>query len=459
MTFLNSEYLLSNTTAMQLYDKIKDLPIIDAHNHADIKEIYENKNYDDIWHVECATDHYVWEVLRKRGVDEKYITGNASNYEKWMELSHIFDETVGNPVYEWVHLDLRRRFSIYDRINAETGQQIWDKTKELLAKNQMRPRNLLKAMNIHVMCTTDDPIDSLEYHQKLNDIPEMTNMIRPTFRPDKAMNIFKPDWKKYINKLAKRVNSDILSIEDLVDALQQTHDFFAEHGCHASDHGVETPYAYNTSEKTANDAFQTAIKDKKITKKQEIAFCSYILNKLAEMDMKKGWVFQLHIGAVRDVRDSISNNIGADAGGDISNHTTDIVTPLKDLLNNVDNSLEIILYCLEPHHQATLATLSRAFGEKVSLGSVWWLNDTPVGMKRQLEYICSVDVLMNFAGMVSDSRKILSYGSRTEMFRRVLADVIGKMVEQGQIPLDLAEKTVTYLSYKRQKELFNFCDI
>ncbi len=454
MPFLDNAYLLSSKTSIQLFENIKNLPIIDAHNHADIKEIYKNDNYTDIWQVECATDHYVWEVLRKRGVDEKYITGDASNYEKWMELCKVFDTIIGNPVYEWIHLDLRRILGIDEEINAKTGQLIWDLSKKVLAKDEMRPQNLIKLMNIEKMCTTDDPVDNLEYHIKLNEYSDVINIIRPTFRPDKAMNIFKYDWREYIAKLEKRVDLSFHNITDLVDALEVTHDYFAEHGCIASDHGVETPYAYNVSEEEADAVFKAGMNSEKLSQKQIIIFSSYILNKLAEMDMKKGWVFQLHIGAVRDVRNLLSDSIGADCGGDISDHIIEIVKPLTDMLNNFDDSLNIVLYCLEPHHQATLATLSRAFGQKVSLGSAWWLNDTPIGMKRQLEYIASVDILMNFAGMVSDSRKILSYGSRFEMFRRVLCDTVGNMVDRGQFSYKLAEKLVTYLAYSRPKELF-----
>jgi glucuronate isomerase len=289
-------------------------------------------------------------------------------------------------------------------------------------------------MKVEVMCSTDDPVDSLEYHRKLAEAKCPVRVL-PTFRPDKAMNIFKPDWREYIGKLEACVGGKFESILDLVAALQQRHDYFAENGCVASDHGVEVPFAFDVEDEI-------------------VLFMSYLLNEVAEMDADKGWVFQLHIGAVRDVRDTLFDEIGPDTGGDISDHMTDIVTPLRDLLNRFDDRLDIVLYNLNPIHNGTLAQLTRAFGARVNLGLAWWLNDSPIGMKRQLEYVGSVDVLMNMAGMVSDSRKVPSYASRHEMFRRVLADVVGEMVEKGQMPLPLAERLVRTLAYDRPKQLF-----
>jgi glucuronate isomerase len=438
------------------------LPIIDAHNHADAIEIAENKNYSDIWQVMAATDHYVWEVMRKRGVGEQFITGNASNKEKWMELCRIFEDLVGNPVYEWMHLDLKNRFQITDLINSKNAEMLWDKCNKKLAEENKRPQALLKEMNVESFCTTNDPTEMLEYHIKLAETYG-NNFMRPTWRPDKATNIFKPDWAQYIQKLGKRVNKKINTIDDLLQALQITHDYFAEHGCIATDHGIETPFGYNIDKEIADQVMQSKLKGEDLEETDIAAFMSFMLHQYGKMNAKKGWVMQLHIGAVRDVRDHLFDSIGPDSGGDISDHSIDIYDPLIDFLNEFDEAcdtqdekLKVVLYCLDPHHQATLATLSRAFGKNVTLGSAWWFNDTPIGMKRQLEYIMTVDVLMNFAGMVTDSRKIMSYGSRTEMFRRVLADVLGTMVEKGQIPEDLAVRAAKYVCYEGPKKFFNF---
>ncbi len=453
--FLGETYLLSTAPARDLYAAVADLPIIDAHNHADVKEIAENACYTDLWQIEAATDHYVWELLRKRGVPERLITGDASNREKWLSAARVWEELAGNPTYEWVHLDLKRLLGIDELINGENGAMIWERSAAILQRDDMRPQALLKRMKVEVMGSTDDPIDSLEHHQKLQDSP-IAGMVRPTFRPDKAMNIFKPDWRDYIHKLEKRVGESFRSISDLIQALRQAHDYFAANGCLASDHGVEIPYAHFVDEADADAVFRKALRREAIGKEEEIAYMSYVMHEMARLDSEKGWVFQLHMGAVRDIRDSLSRELGPDTGGDISNHHMPIVAPLRDLLNRFDGNLKVVLYCLDPTHQATLATLARAFGKNVSLGSAWWLNDTPVGMRTQLEYIAGVDLLMNSAGMVSDSRKLFSYGSRHEMFRRVLCDVVGNMVSLGRMPMRVAEKLVVRVAYDNPKSLFGF---
>jgi len=455
MAFLDENYLLTNNTAKKVYNQIKDLPILDAHNHADIKEIRENKNYSDIWFIEAATDHYVWELLRKRGVDEKYITGNVSNKEKWMKLSEVFEDLVANPVYEWVHLDLQRRFGIDLLINEKNAEKIWDQTKEILSQKNFKPQSLLKEMNVEVMCSTDDPIDSLEHHRALKESDCKTKIL-PTWRPDKSMRINKEDFPEYIGKVGQRVQKEILTIDDLIDALQKTHDFFEKMGAKASDHGVEIPFGYNIDHEKADQIFKKRMRGKKVNKEEEKAYMSYMLHQFGQMNVKSNWVMQIHLGAVRDIRNKLYNNIGPDSGGDISNHFISIVEPLKAFLNKFDGRLKIVLYALDPTHYPTLATLTRAFGETVSLGAAWWFNDSPIGMKRQLEYIGTVDLLMTFAGMVTDSRKLMSYGSRTEMFRRVLSDVLGNLVEKGQIPLDLAIQSAKHICYERKRNLFNF---
>ncbi len=454
MPFLDDNYLLGNAVAVQLYDLVKDCPIIDPHNHADVAAICENRNFTDIWEAEASTDHYVWEVLRKRGVPEDYITGSeASNEEKWLALANVFEELAGNPTFEWVHLDLRRRFGIEDLVCAANGKRIWDLTAKKLQAPEMKPQALLRAMKVEAMCSTDDPVDSLEFHRKLQSSP-VAGVVRPTFRPDKAMNIFKPDWRDYIGSLEERVGSKFKTVADLVDGLQVCHDYFAENGCVASDHGVDVPYGFDVDEADADSVFRKAYKGEALEPNEVVGFMSYLLGAVGEMDARKDWIFQLHIGAVRDIRNSLLENIGPDAGGDTSNHMTDILTPLRDFLNRFDGRLRVVLYALDPNHQTTLAGMCRAFGEDVNLGLAWWLNDSPIGMKRQLEYAGSVDVLWNLAGMVSDSRKLLSYSSRHEMFRRVLCDVVGNMVQLGQMPQRLAEKLVRHLAFARPKELF-----
>jgi glucuronate isomerase len=451
--FLGEDYLISNASGLALHAGIKDLPIVDAHNHADVAEIAENRHFTDIWHVEGATDHYFWEMLRKRGIAEPLITGNAPNREKWRAAASVWDDLAGNPTYEWVYLDLKRLLGIDTAISAATADAIYDAAKAVFQRDDMRPQGLLKRMNVEVMCSTDDPIDSLEHHQALAD-SAIPGMVRPTFRPDRAMNVFKPDWRVYMDQLQNRVNGSFSSIRDVVDALRICHDYFAANDCVASDHGLEVPYGYSVDVADADSAFRKAWAGKTLSKPEEVAYMSYVLQEVAALDSAKGWVFQLHIGAVRDVRDHLAQTIGPDTGGDISNHHIDVVAPLRDLLNRFDSRLKVVLYCLDPSHQPTMATLSRAFGRDVNLGSGWWFNDTPYGMRQQLEYVAGVDLLMNHVGMVSDSRKIASYASRHEMFRRILCDVLGNMVERGRVPISAAERLAEHVAYHNQKAIF-----
>ena len=454
MKFLGEKYLIKTDAGLKIYDAIKDLPIIDPHNHANVEEVALNDNYSNVWQLFAATDHYVWEVLRKRGVPEEYLTGERTPKEKWLKLASVFPELVGNPVYEWVHLDLQRYLDIDTLIAPATGEEIWEKANAVLVRDNKKPQQLLADIGVETMCSTDDPVDSLEYHRRI----EKTvghKLIRPTWRPDKAMKIAAPGWREYMDKVAERFEMKLDSVHDLVKALKLSHDYFAEHGCVASDHGVEVPFSGDADPADADSAFCKAMNGKELIESDVNEFMSYIFGKAAEMNSEKDWVFQIHMGAVRDVRDYLFANLGPDTGGDICNHYQDHLTPLKGFLNRFEDKLKVILYCLDPTHQPMLATLSRAFGEKVRLGSAWWLCDNPVGMRRQLEYIGSVDVLSSFAGMVSDSRKLLSYGSRFEMFRRVLADVLGEIAEMEQAPLDLLIKLAIEMSYDGPKKFFN----
>ncbi|MBO7147042.1 MAG: glucuronate isomerase [Lentisphaeria bacterium] len=454
MAFLDDNYLLGSDTAVSLYNEIKNLPVVDAHNHSDVAEIAVNNNYSNAWQVVAATDHYVWEMMRKRGIDERYITGDAAPEEKWLKLCSIFPEIVGNPVYEWVHLDLRRGLGLTDAlISPETGKELWGKINAALAMPEKRPQQLLKAMNVEVMCSTDDPADVIENHDKVNAAAGKIQ-VRPTWRPDKAVNIFSPAWKAYIKRLGDRYSTEIKSVDELVEVLQKSHDYFAEKGCVASDHGIEYPLSGDTTRETAQNVFRKAMAGETLTRAEIDDYMSYLTVQIAEMDAKSGWVFQMHIGAVRDIRDYLMDNLGPDSGGDVSDHMIDIVKPLGKFLNKFDNRLKVALYCLEAGHQASLATVARAFGANVRLGSAWWLNDSPIGMRRQLEYIGSVDLFYNFAGMVSDSRKILSYGSRFEMFRRILADVTAQHVLRGQMPMECAVNMVKHMSYYGPKAFY-----
>ncbi|MBE6376235.1 MAG: glucuronate isomerase [Lentisphaerae bacterium] len=456
MAFLDDNYLISNATGLKLFDSVKSLPVVDPHNHANVKEIADNNCYSDAWQLFAATDHYVWEMMRKRGVPETHITGkNVSNEEKFLALAAIFPEVAGNPVYEWIHLDLKRYFGIDELLSGKTGKKIYDEVTAKLSTDAYRPQALLTGpLNVEAMSSTDDLIDTLEDHARANAAFGRT-LIRPTWRPDKAMKIFAPAWRPYMNQVSERFGIKLNSIKDLISAFKMSHDHFAKFGCSASDHGLEYPVAADTDVREADRIFRKAMNEEALAKDEIDRFMGYVLAEAAELNSQKNWVTQLHLGAVRDVRKTLFDALGPDVGGDISDHYLNYSSALCSFLNRFDDRLKVVLYCLEASHQGTLATISRAFGAKVALGSAWWLLDTPIGMKRQLEYIGSADTLSNFAGMVSDSRKLLSYGSRFEMFRRVMSDVLGNMVERGQMPEDIAMALAERMAYSGTKKFWN----
>jgi len=452
MAFLDDNYLLTCPAARDLYSTVKDLPIVDPHNHADVEEIVRNRHWTDIWQVEGATDHYVWELMRRRGVSEDQITGAASNLEKWRALASRFPEFAGNPTYEWIHLDLRRRFGLSDTISKSTADRIWEAAAARLATDDMKPQAVLRDMQVEIMCTTDDPTLDLGLHQRAqSEIADVR--ILPTWRPDKAMNLRSPKWKPFVERLCGEAGVGASTLSGLEQALAASHHYFGRMGCVASDHGLTTPAAHYVRREVAAHVHARAIGGESIDAEMASDFQAYMLHFFARLNRDAGWVTQLHIGPVRDYRNSLRESLGPDSGGDISTQSLDLVQGLHSLLNEFDGTLKIVLYVVDPTHWPTLATLARAF-PNISLGSAWWFNDSPIGMETQLKYLATVDLLANHAGMVTDSRKLLSFGSRTEMFRRVLCQVVGEMIEKGQVPVEPAEWLVRQLSYDRPRELF-----
>lgn len=457
MGFLDEQYLLDTETAHRLYRSIDDLPVVDPHNHIDLAEVVENEAWSDIWEVEGATDHYIWQLMRKRGVPETKITGDASNREKWNALAEVFPDFAGNPTYEWVHLDLKRRFGIEKPISAETADEIWAETEEQLSEPQMRPQEVLRDMNVEVLCSSDDPTSRLEYHERAGD--EISGVdIRPTWRPDRALKVENESWSAFVAELddLEHVESDVDDLAGFLDALEETHDYFVDHGCVACDIGMGTqPVSKPVSETRAAAVYQKAHRGESLVPAEIEDFKAFLLEFVGELNSEAGWVTQLHVGAVRDYRESLFDELGPNAGGDVStqNLDSDLVGGLDHFLDSFDGEMEIVLYVLDPTHYPNATVLSRTY-PNVSVGPAWWFNDSPFGISNQLERVASVDLLANSAGMVSDSRKLVSYGSRFEMFRRTLANVVGEMVERGQIPVENAERLVEHVAYDRPKELY-----
>jgi len=454
MAFIDDEYLLETETAVDLYDAIADAPILDPHSHVDLQEVVENDGWSDIWEVQGATDHYVWELMRKRGVPEEKITGDASNKEKWLALAEVFPELIGNPTYEWVHLDLKRRFGIEKRIAPDTAEEIWDETKDLLDQPEYRPQALLEDMNVEVMCSTDDPTDDLADHERAAE--ELDGIdVKPTWRPDRAIKIAADGWREFVEELEDARGIETADLDGFLAAMKDSHDYFENHGCVASDLGIEQPVSKPVSEDRAARIYDRAVDGSNLDPDEVRDFEAFMLEKIGEWNRETDWVTQIHIGAVRDYRWDLYDELGPDTGGDISTQDVELVDALEYFLNTFDGELDVVLYTVDPTHYPTAATIARAF-PNVSLGAAWWFNDSPFGMEQQLKYVGTVDLLSNYAGMVSDSRKLVSYGSRFEMFRRSLANAVGDMVERGQVPKPEAHDLVERMAYDRPKELFGF---
>ncbi|WP_415381924.1 glucuronate isomerase [Halosimplex sp. TS25] len=454
MSFLDETYLLETAAAETLYDAIADRPILDPHNHADIVEIVENDGWADIWEVQGATDHYVWSMMRKRGVDEELITGDANNREKWDAFAAVVPEMAGNPVYEWLHLDLKRRFGIDEPVSAETADEIWEETKSQLAEDDMRPQELLREMNVEVLATTDDPADDLAYHERAEVEVEGVD-VRPTWRGDRAVNVQNADFDEFVADLDDATDRNPDDFDGFRAALEATHDHFAERGCVACDIGIQEPVSRPVGDERAREIFDKRRAGDQLSQREIEDFQAYMLAFVTELNVEKGWVTQLHMGPVRHYRQELYEAIGPAAGGTATTGELDLTDGLRHLVNRFDGEGELVLYVVDPTHYPSITTIARAF-PNVSVGPAWWYNDSPFGMDHQLDYVGSVDLLANHAGMVSDSRKLLSFDSRFEMFRRTLANVVGKKVERGQMPLDVAEDLVDHVAYERPKELYGF---
>ena len=454
MGFLDEHYLLESETAVDLYEVIADVPIVDPHNHIDVAEVVENEPWSDIWEVEGATDHYVWQLMRKRGVPEELITGDAANREKWNALAAVAPDFAGNPTYDWLHLDLRRRFGIETPVSADTADEIWRETKRQLAEPELRPQAVLRDMNVEVLCSSDDPASRLEYHERAVD--EVGGVdVRPTWRPDRALKIENDEWETFHAELDDVTDVAIDGFDGFLDALAETHAYFVEHGCVACDVGMGTqPVSKPVNREEAEAVYETARRnDGQLSDDEVRDYRAFLLDFIGDLNRDAGWVTQLHVGAVRDYRESLREELGANAGGDVSTQDVDLVDGLDHFLDRFDGEMEIVVYTLDPTHYPSLTVVSRAY-PNVSVGPAWWFNDSPFGMRNQLERVANVDLLASYAGMVSDSRKLVSYGSRFEMFRRTLATVVGEQVERGRIPYANAERLVEHVAYDRPKKLY-----
>ena len=463
--FLNEDFLLQSPTAQTLYHEFAaKQPIIDYHNHLVPEQIAEDKQFDNITQIWLYGDHYKWRAMRAHGVDEKYITGNASDEEKFMKWAETVPYTMRNPLYHWTHLELQRYFGVTELLNKDSAKRIYDHCSALLRTKEYSVRNLLLKMNVKALCTTDDPIDNLSYHKQIA-ASGFTIKVLPTFRPDKAMGVDDEIvFVEYVNALAKAAGQTIRNLADYKAAIKSRHDFFHEAGCRLSDHGLEHIYAEEFTNEEIELIFDRLITGKLINKKEKWQFKSAMLVYFAHLDHARGWTQQFHLGAIRNNNARLLGALGPDTGFD-SIGDFEQARPLSTFLNHLDSTNQLaktILYNLNPRDNELLATMTGNFQDgtivgKMQFGSGWWFLDQKDGMEKQINALSNMGMLSHFVGMLTDSRSFLSF-PRHEYFRRILCNLIGQDVENGELPADIAwlGKLVEDISYKNASSFFNF---
>lgn len=465
--FIHDNFLLQSKSAEELYHTYaKEEPIIDYHCHLPPNEIAEDINFRNLTHIWLNGDHYKWRAMRTCGVDEKYITGSASDKEKFLAWAKTVPKTLKNPLYHWTHLELKNPFGITDRLlNGETAEEIWDSCNEMLQSSEFSTRGLLRKNKVKVVATTDDPVDDLEYHKKLREEGETDFIMVPTFRPDRGMEIENgQEYLDWIEKLELASGISISNFDDFLKALRQRHDAFDALGCRASDHGIEVPHSDPFTQNEVNSIFKKVLDGGTPTEQEVAIFKSAFLYHCGVMDAEKGWVYQLHMGAIRNNNSRMMEQLGRDTGFD-SIGDFELALPLSNLLNRLDTEDKLprtILYNNNPRDNELMATMLGNFQDgtvagKLQHGPPWWFLDQKDGIEKQLESLSNMGVISEFIGMTTDSRSFLSY-PRHEYYRRVLCNVLGDDIEKGLIPndIELVGKVVRDISFGNAKSYFRF---
>ena len=462
--FMDQNFILETETAQKLYhDFAAKTPIIDYHCHINPKEIAEDRKFENITQVWLGGDHYKWRFMRSCGVEEKYITGDASDYEKFCKWAECVGKAIGNPLFHWSHLELQRYFGYNGHLNKKTADEVWNLCNEKLQDDSMSVRNLIRQSNVKFIGTTDDPIDTLEWHQKIKADDSFDVVVAPSWRPDKAMNIEKPDFADYLVKLAAAAGMDKISnFEDLKAALANRMDYFNANGCKVSDHALEyVMYAPATAEEI-EAILAKRLSGEAVTREEELqfktAFMIYMGKKCNELD----WGMQLHYGCKRDNNKFMYDKMGPDTGFDCINNYAPSAQ-LADFLNALIATNELprtVIYSLNPNDNEAIGTILGCFQDstavaKIQQGSAWWFNDHKVGMENQMSSLANLGNLSGFVGMLTDSRSFLSY-TRHEYFRRILCNLVGGWVENGEYPADMEmlEEIIKGISYYNAKNYF-----
>ena len=463
--FMDKDFLLSNEVSKKLYhDYAAKMPILDYHCHINPKEIAENRKFENITQVWLGGDHYKWRQMRTNGIDEKYVTGDATDREKFQMWAKTLTKAIGNPLFHWSHLELQRYFGYNGVLNEDTAEEVWNLCNEKLQQDDMTVRSLIKKSGVTLICTTDDPVDSLEYHKMIAEDDTFDVQVLPAWRPDKAMNIEKPEYLDYIAKVAKVSGMEIKTFADLKAALIKRMAFFDSMGCKVSDHALEYVMYKPASDEEIEAIFAKRLAGKGLTDLEQLKFKTAFMVAMGKEYNRLGWAMQLHYGCKRDNNVFRYNQLGPDTGYDCINTYSSSyeMANFLNALNSTDELPKTIIYSLNPVDNAAIGTVLGCFQDptvvgKIQQGSAWWFNDHKVGMTEQMTSLANLSLLGNFIGMLTDSRSFLSY-TRHEYFRRIMCDLIGKWVDNGEYPEDYKTlgQIVQDISYNNAVRYFGF---
>lgn len=462
--FMDKDFLLSTDTAKALFHNYAETtPVLDYHCHINPREIAEDRKFENITQVWLGGDHYKWRQMRSNGIDEKYITGDASDREKFQKWAETMPKLVGNPLYHWSHLELQRYFGYMGHLNGDTAEEVWNLCNKQL-QEKWTVRSLIKASNVTLICTTDDPVDSLECHKMIAADNTFDVQVLPAWRPDKAMNVEKPDYAAYIKTLSKVSGVEVKDFASLKEALKVRMAYFAECGCNVSDHALEYVMYVPADDAEIDAIIAKGLAGQAVTKEEELKFKTAFMLFVAKEYNRMGWAMQLHYGCKRDNNAFMYEKLGADTGFDCINNYAPSAQ-MADFLNALSATNEIprtIIYSLNPNDDASIGTIIGCFQDtaaagKIQQGSAWWFNDNKVGMINQMTSLANLGCLGNFIGMLTDSRSFLSY-TRHEYFRRILCELIGGWVENGEYPDDqkALEEMIRGISYNNAVKYFGF---
>lgn len=462
--FIHENFLLNTKAAEKLYHQYSEnQPIIDFHCHLSPVMIADDHQFASLTRAWLDGDHYKWRAMRQNGIDEKYCTGAASDIEKFLKWAETVPAVAGNPLYHWTHLELLRYFNVKELLSPATAKSIFDKTRELLQTPEFSIKSLIRKMKVEVICTTDDPSDSLEHHINLKNTFEIK--ILPTFRPDNAIKTEDPaKFKSYIEKLSMAAGTEINNISDLISALDKRHEFFHSHGCRLSDHGLERFYFSAYSSSDIEKIFKKLLKGEVINPEETEKYITAVMIEICKMNHKRKWTQQFHIGALRNNNARMFSKMGPDTGWDSIGATQDPkkISAFLSCLDETDQLAKTLLYNLNPADNEMMITMAGNFNDgssvgKVQYGAAWWFLDQKNGMEKHLRDLSSMGLLRRFIGMVTDSRSFMSY-PRHEYFRRLLCNYLGEEIEKGLLPYDedLLKPIIEGISYKNAKEYFGF---